>query len=279
MMLTTPAPMKTRGRRSPVADDRVVVSRRRPVGRDRAVLLRLRRPRDRLRQLDPLVRRADRLRRRQHGDGGDGDVLGRLLARPARIDLAGRSIQPGWMLAGSMTLALVSSTVLSVVNGGGVGLWIVTFLFGVSIAPQFASMISYAEAHLALSGRGDLGLHRGCGSRRAGDAVDRSVNSSTPMGRRCCRRGDPRGVRRHDRRRVVGRATWCGQRDSATAGDLDERTGDVARRRGGQPQHRFGDLVGGADALHRHQSGSFARRVPVWRGGGSRSRSARGVRR
>ncbi len=37
-------------------------------------------------------------------------------------------------------------------NGGGVGLWIVTFLFGVSIAPQFASMISYAEAHLALSG-------------------------------------------------------------------------------------------------------------------------------
>jgi fucose permease len=51
-----------------------------------------------------------------------------------------------------MTLALVSSTALVVVNGGNIGLWIVTFLFGMSIAPQFASMIAYAEAHFALSG-------------------------------------------------------------------------------------------------------------------------------
>ena len=63
-----------------------------------------------------------------------------------------RSVSAGWMLTGSMTLALISSIALVVVNGGGIGLWIVTFLFGVSIAPQFASMISYAEAHLALSG-------------------------------------------------------------------------------------------------------------------------------
>ena len=58
----------------------------------------------------------------------------------------------GWMLVGSMTLALVSSISLVIVNGGNIGLWIVTFLFGVSIAPQFASMIAYAEAHFALSG-------------------------------------------------------------------------------------------------------------------------------
>jgi fucose permease len=56
------------------------------------------------------------------------------------------------MLVGSMTLALVSSISLVIVNGGSIGLWIVTFLFGMSIAPQFASMIAYAEAHFALSG-------------------------------------------------------------------------------------------------------------------------------
>jgi fucose permease len=63
-----------------------------------------------------------------------------------------RRFSAGWMLVGSMTLALLSSVSLVLVNGGNIGLWIVTFLFGVSIAPQFASMISYAEAHFALSG-------------------------------------------------------------------------------------------------------------------------------
>jgi fucose permease len=32
-------------------------------------------------------------------------------------------------------------------------LWVVTFLFAVSIAPQYASMMAFAESHLALSGR------------------------------------------------------------------------------------------------------------------------------
>ena len=63
-----------------------------------------------------------------------------------------RRYSAGWMLIASMSVALASSVVLVAVNGGNIGLWIVTFLFGVSIAPQFASMISYAEAHLALSG-------------------------------------------------------------------------------------------------------------------------------
>jgi fucose permease len=76
-----------------------------------------------------------------------GFTIGRLVA----IGLA-RRFSAGWMLVGSMTVALASSAVLVAVNGGNIGLWIVTFLFGVSIAPQFASMISYAEAHLALSG-------------------------------------------------------------------------------------------------------------------------------
>jgi fucose permease len=76
-----------------------------------------------------------------------GFTVGRLIA----IELA-RRFSAGWMLVGSMTLALASSLVLVAVNGGNIGLWIVTFFFGMSIAPQFASMISYAESHLALSG-------------------------------------------------------------------------------------------------------------------------------
>lgn len=77
--------------------------------------------------------------------------IGFSVGRVISIGLA-RRFSAGWMLVGSMTIALVSSVTLVAVNGGNIGLWIVTFLFGVSIAPQFASMISYAEAHLALSG-------------------------------------------------------------------------------------------------------------------------------
>jgi fucose permease len=77
--------------------------------------------------------------------------VGFSVGRVVSIWLA-RRFSAGWMLVGSMSVALASSAVLVAVNGGNIGLWIVTFLFGVSIAPQFASMISYAEAHLALSG-------------------------------------------------------------------------------------------------------------------------------
>jgi fucose permease len=77
--------------------------------------------------------------------------VGFSVGRVVSIWLAGR-FSAGWMLVGSMTLALISSAVLVAVNDGNIGLWIVTFFFGVSIAPQFAAMIGYAEAHLALSG-------------------------------------------------------------------------------------------------------------------------------
>jgi fucose permease len=77
--------------------------------------------------------------------------VGFSLGRLASIWLAGR-FSPGWMLTGSMSVALFSSTLLVIVNGGNLGLWIVTFVFGFSIAPQFASMIGYAESHFALSG-------------------------------------------------------------------------------------------------------------------------------
>jgi MFS transporter, FHS family, Na+ dependent glucose transporter 1 len=77
--------------------------------------------------------------------------VGFTIGRAFAITLAQR-FSAGVILVGSMTIALASSAVLVVVNGGNIGLWIITFLFGVSIAPQFASMIAYAESHLALSG-------------------------------------------------------------------------------------------------------------------------------
>jgi FHS family glucose/mannose:H+ symporter-like MFS transporter len=77
--------------------------------------------------------------------------VGFSVGRVISIWLSGR-FSAGWMLVGSMSVALASSTVLVIVNGGNIGLWIVTFVFGMSIAPQFASMIAYAEAHFALSG-------------------------------------------------------------------------------------------------------------------------------
>jgi fucose permease len=77
--------------------------------------------------------------------------VGFSMGRVVSIWLAGR-FSAGWMLVGSMSLALLASSVLVVVNGGNIALWLVTFLFGASIAPQFASMIAYAEAHFALSG-------------------------------------------------------------------------------------------------------------------------------
>ena len=77
--------------------------------------------------------------------------VGFSVGRVASIWLAGR-FSAGWMLVGSMAVASAASALFVVVNDGNIGLWIVAFVFGVSTAPQFASMMSYAEEHLALSG-------------------------------------------------------------------------------------------------------------------------------
>ena len=77
--------------------------------------------------------------------------VGFCVGRVVSIWLSSR-FSAGWMLAGSMSLALAASTALVIFNGGNVGLWVVTFVFGVAVAPQFACMIGYAEAHFALSG-------------------------------------------------------------------------------------------------------------------------------
>ncbi len=77
-----------------------------------------------------------------------GFALGRLLA----IWMARRT-SPGRMVAGSMSLSVVAAALFAVFPDGGPMLWVVTALFALSIAPQYASMMAFAESHLALSGK------------------------------------------------------------------------------------------------------------------------------
>ena len=76
-----------------------------------------------------------------------GFVCGRLIAIPLS-----RYVRPSLMLTGSLTLLIVMSVVFVITAGPGIGLWVVMFVIGLVIAPQFASMIAFAEEHLTLSG-------------------------------------------------------------------------------------------------------------------------------
>ncbi len=78
--------------------------------------------------------------------------LGFTLGRLAAIWLA-RLLSPGWMVAGSMAVSVVAAVLFALFPDGGPVLWAVTALFAVSIAPQYASMMAFAESHLALSGK------------------------------------------------------------------------------------------------------------------------------
>jgi fucose permease len=77
-----------------------------------------------------------------------GFALGRLVS----IWVAGR-VTPGWMVAVPVCACVVSSALLVAFRDAGPMLWVVTFLFALSVAPQYASMMGFAESHLALSGR------------------------------------------------------------------------------------------------------------------------------
>jgi FHS family Na+ dependent glucose MFS transporter 1 len=77
-----------------------------------------------------------------------GFVCGRFIA----IRVA-QKVSAARLLFGSMAAMIISAIGLVVVGGAGAWLWVASFLFGLTIAPQFASMIAFAEAHLTLSGR------------------------------------------------------------------------------------------------------------------------------
>lgn len=79
---------------------------------------------------------------------GAGLVAGRALAIPAS-----RRWSPGWIVAATSCLTIVVTLLFFAFRGPGTMLWVVTALFALSVAPQYASMMAFAEQHLALSGR------------------------------------------------------------------------------------------------------------------------------
>lgn len=64
-----------------------------------------------------------------------------------------RAMTAGWIVAVTTGLSVVASLLFLVFDGPGPMLWVVALLFALSVAPQYASMMAFAESHLALSGR------------------------------------------------------------------------------------------------------------------------------
>ena len=109
-------------------------------------------------------------------------TVGRLLA----VMLAAR-IRSGTMLAGSCTLTVGLLAVMVVADGDATWVWITTVLIGFAIAPQFATMIAYAEEHIALSGRSTSWFVSGAGLGSLvlpfviGQMLDQSGSSAMPL--------------------------------------------------------------------------------------------------
>ncbi len=78
--------------------------------------------------------------------------VGFMLGRVGSIWLS-RLMSPGTLVGAAMLLSVAAALLFSAFRGAGPMLWVVTFVFAVSIAPQYASMMAFAELHLALSGR------------------------------------------------------------------------------------------------------------------------------
>ncbi|MCU1396724.1 MAG: rane protein of unknown function [Ilumatobacteraceae bacterium] len=75
-------------------------------------------------------------------------TLGRLLA----VVLA-KHVRTGAMLAASCLLTVGLLLVMAIANGSPALVWVTTPLIGIAVAPQFATMIAYAEERITLSGR------------------------------------------------------------------------------------------------------------------------------
>lgn len=94
----------------------------------------------------------------EYGDAGTATGVtsmfgfGFALGRMGAIWTA-RHVSSGWTVAITTGMSVVASVLFVIFDGPGLMLWIVTLLFGLTVAPQYASMLAYAESHLALSGR------------------------------------------------------------------------------------------------------------------------------
>ena len=74
-------------------------------------------------------------------------TLGRLLSVWIAHRLAAVAL-----LTGSCVLAAIAALVLVIADGAAAPVWIGTVLFGLGTAPQFATMIAFAERHFPLTG-------------------------------------------------------------------------------------------------------------------------------
>lgn len=79
---------------------------------------------------------------------GLGFAVGRVIAVPVASRVA-----PGRILGVTLGASLAVLVLFLAAQEPGATLWVVSFLFGAAVAPQYAAMMGYAEAHLALSGR------------------------------------------------------------------------------------------------------------------------------
>ena len=75
-------------------------------------------------------------------------TLGRLAAT-----VLAKRLRSGLLLASSCGLTVVLLLAMVVADGQPAAVWVTTALLGFAVAPQFATMIAYAEEHLELSGR------------------------------------------------------------------------------------------------------------------------------
>ena len=73
------------------------------------------------------------------------------LGRLGAVGVARRH-RPSTILRTVSVLTVVASGALVVANGRAAGVWVGTALFGLAVAPQFPTMIAFAEEHLTLTG-------------------------------------------------------------------------------------------------------------------------------
>jgi MFS transporter, FHS family, Na+ dependent glucose transporter 1 len=74
-------------------------------------------------------------------------TFGRLIAIPISLRVA-----PGRILVFNVMLCILGMVLMTVVGGIGAPLWVAVIVFGIGMAPLFATAISYAEQYIAISG-------------------------------------------------------------------------------------------------------------------------------
>lgn len=109
-------------------------------------------------------------------------TLGRLIAT-----ILSKRIRPGRLLFGSCAASVALLMVMVAADGQIAAVWITTILLGFALAPQFASMIAYAEERITLSGRSTSWFISASGIGGLllpwliGSLIDRSGSGAMPL--------------------------------------------------------------------------------------------------